>query len=312
MLKTLEMLGLSHSDNCNLCPHNCGINRNIDERGYCNCGIAPLVASVFLHKGEEPVISGTKGICNVFFAHCNMQCKFCQNYQISQNNIEDNSWITSYECVVEKIVSQIDQGVRLLGFVSPSHQISQMVEIIERVKNKGYNPTIVYNSNGYESVETLKMLEGIVDVYLPDFKYYDNEIGKQFSDVPDYFDIASKALKEMYRQKGSTLFLDDDGLVESGIIVRHLVLPNFSDDSVKIIEFIAENISTNIHISLMSQYYPTCNVMNNLLLNRTLDVKEYAMVVDKIEELGFRGWIQELNSQTFYQPDFSRNSPFKE
>lgn len=300
------------TDSCQLCPRLCGVDRLKGQTGYCKCGDQPLISSIFLHKGEEPVISGEKGICNVFFAHCNLRCKFCQNYQISRNDIVDPEWTISYETAVGEIAKQLDNGIRLLGFVSPSHQVYQMVEIINRLSKQGYKPTIVYNSNGYDSVDTLKKLEGVVDVYLPDFKYFDNNLGRMFSDVPNYFDVASKALKEMYRQKGSTLLLDDDGLVESGIVVRHLVLPGCANDSISILEYIANEISTNLHISLMSQYYPTCNVKGNSALDRILTKNEYEKVVDKLEEFGFRGWVQELDSSTFYRPDFSDNTPFND
>ncbi|MHC1704005.1 MAG: 4Fe-4S cluster-binding domain-containing protein [Tenuifilaceae bacterium] len=299
-------------ENCTLCPRECGVNRLLGEKGYCNCNDKPLVSSIFLHKGEEPVISGTKGICNVFFSHCNLRCEYCQNYQISRNHTIDDKWLKNYNDIVDCIANDLDKGVRLLGFVSPTHQTYQMVEIIDRLWQKGYKPTIVYNSNGYDSVETLKKLEGVVDVYLPDFKYYDNSLGRDFSDISNYFEIASLSLKEMYRQKGSTLLLDDFGIVESGIIVRHLVIPGFSDDSISILEFIANEISNNIHISLMSQYYPTSEVIKNQQLKKVLTITEYEKVIAKVEELGFKGWIQDLNSSTFYQPDFSDNSPFKE
>ncbi len=310
-MQKFEMNKIISLENCTLCPRECGVNRHLSEVGYCNCNDKPLVSSIFLHKGEEPVISGTKGICNIFFSHCNLRCEYCQNYQISRNNYTNSKWYLNYEEIIDRITYELDKGVRLLGFVSPTHQTYQMIEIIDRLWLKGYKPTIVYNSNGYDSVETLRKLEGIVDVYLPDFKYYDNNLGENFSDVTKYFEFASLALKEMYRQKGSTLLLDDDGIVESGIIVRHLVLPGYIKDSFKVLEFIANEISNNIHISLMSQYYPIGEVIDNQQLNKFLTLTEYEEVIGKVEELGFKGWIQDLKSSTFYKPDFSDNSPFK-
>ncbi|HCT29416.1 MAG TPA: radical SAM protein, partial [Bacteroidales bacterium] len=208
--------------NCKCCPHNCNVNRTIGEVGICKTNDNPLVASVFLHKGEEPVISGEKGICNVFFAHCNLQCIYCQNYQISKNLSNDKKWKKSIGEVVDEIVSILNIGVKLLGFVSPSHQIKQMLEIIDELQRRGFKPVIVYNSNGYDSVETLKMLDGIVDVYLPDFKYNSNKLAYEYSGVNDYFEVATSALLEMYRQKGSTILLDDDGLIEFQLIHHHL------------------------------------------------------------------------------------------
>ncbi len=295
---------------CKCCPHNCGVDRTKGEFGVCKTGENPLVASVFLHKGEEPLISGEKGICNVFFAHCNLQCIYCQNYQISQNLIVSEKWSKSIDEVVDEIVSILKTGVKILGFVSPSHQIKQMLEIIEVTKQRGFKPIIVYNSNGYDSVSTLKMLDEIVDVYLPDFKYFSNELARKYSGVDDYLEVATSVLVEMYRQKGSVLLLDDDGLIESGVIVRHLVLPGHFEDSIKVLEHVANEVSPFLHISLMSQYYPTSNVNGHRFLAMEVSSEEYYMVVAKIEEIGFKGWIQEVESSKNYQPDFDRKKPF--
>ncbi len=306
------MNSLESNEVCNNCPHQCGVNRGLNEIGFCKTDGQLLVSSIFLHNGEEPVISGTKGICNVFFAHCNLQCIYCQNFQISLNNSFDSLWRMSVEDVVKEIEAQLNVGVNLLGFVSPSHQVPHMLSVIEKLWSKGYKPTIVYNSNGYDSIETLMKLEGVVDVYLPDFKYFSNDLGLKYSGVANYFDIASMALKEMYRQKGSTILLDDEGLVESGIIVRHLVLPGSAEDSIRVLEYIADNISPYLHISLMSQYYPTVKVLNNKNLNRKINREEYERVVQRLEDLGFKGWIQDIESSDSYRPDFNRHTPFGE
>jgi putative pyruvate formate lyase activating enzyme len=212
--------------------------------------------------------------------------------------------------VIEKITAQLDAGVKILGFVSPSHQVPQMLRVVEALWRKGYKPIVVYNSNGYDSVKTLKKLEGVVDVYLPDFKYFSNDLGRKYSGVPDYFEIASAALKEMCRQKGSTILLDDEGLIESGIIVRHLVLPDSADDSIRVLDYIADEISPFLHLSLMSQYYPTDKVSQELLLNRKVRRDEYLKVVKRLEELGFKGWIQDIESSDLYRPDFNDHIPF--
>jgi len=304
------MYPIFNLEECDLCPRKCYVNRVNGELGYCNCSSEPLISSIFLHKGEEPVLSGITGICNVFFAHCNMQCIFCQNYQISCNRVNESNWSHGYEEIVESIVIQLDKGVELLGFVSPTHQVHQMVKIIGMINKRGYSPKIVYNTNCYDSVETLKKLEGIVDIYLPDFKYFDSNLGLQFSDVPDYFEIASLAFREMYRQKGSVLIVNENGIAESGIIVRHLVIPEHSMDSIKVLEFLAESYSNKLHISLMAQYYPIDKMDKTSAINRRLTHSEYSKVLSKVEDIGFRGWVQDIKSAEFYRPDFSNILPF--
>lgn len=280
------------------------------SKGFCKTSATLLVSSVFLHKGEEPVLSGNVGVCNVFFAHCNLQCVYCQNHQISCNAFVSESWEKSVVEVVNLITPLLDSGVRILGFVSPTHQVVQMVEIIEALHQKGYFPTIVYNTNCYESVDTLKELESVVDVYLPDFKYVNNSLGIKYSGVSDYFDVAKQALKEMYRQKGTSLLLGDDGLAEFGLIIRHLVLPSYSAESVELLEFLAYEFSPRLHISLMSQYYPPSGLHLPNSINRVLSKEEYSKVLSKMEILGFRGWAQSMESADCYRPNFNSNSPF--
>lgn len=275
-------------------------------------GSTPLVSSIFPHKGEEPLISGVKGICNVFFAHCNLQCIFCQNHQISRNTRHGKSWLTDTKIIVDEIKSLLDTGIGMLGFVSPSHQVAQMVDIVNSLNKSGYRPTVVYNSNGYDKVETLKKLEGIVDVYLPDLKYYDSALALKFSGVSDYFQVASKAIKEMYRQKGSTLILNNEGLAMFGLIIRHLVLPGHANDSVKLLNFLAEEVSPRLYISLMSQYYPPAGLSLPNELNQNVGIEEYKKVIEVLENLGFRGWIQAMESNQFYRPDFESSKPFTE
>lgn len=307
----MEKQNLFDLTHCNLCPHECYVNR-YTQTGYCQIGANPLVASIFPHKGEEPVISGAKGICNVFFAHCNLQCIFCQNHQISRNTRHGKSWLTDTKIIVDEIKSLLDTGIGMLGFVSPSHQVAQMVDIVNSLNKSGYRPTIVYNSNGYDKVETLKKLEGIVDVYLPDLKYYDSALALKLSGVPDYFQVASKAIKEMYRQKGSTLILNNEGLAEFGMIIRHLVLPGYTKDSIKLLNYLAEEVSTNLYISLMSQYYPPTGLSLPNGLNQHVGIDEYKIVIEVLENIGFRGWIQSMESNRFYRPDFESSTPFFE
>ena len=295
---------------CKLCPRQCGVDR-FRTVGFCGCTDEPLVASVCVHKGEEPVISGSSGICNVFFAHCNLRCVFCQNYQISRNTELANGWMDSYDQIVEQIVKILDTGISTLGFVSPTHQVYQMVQIIGLLNQRGYKPVVVYNSNGYDDVETLKQLENIVDIYLPDFKYSDNNLAISCSSAPNYFYYASMAIREMYRQKGASLITNSNELAEWGLIIRHMVIPGCTDDSIKLLRYIADEISPKIHISLMSQYYPPQGLDLKSNLSRELYADEYEKVMAIFNELELRGWMQELNSSANYRPDFNKITPFK-
>jgi len=302
----------SDLENCNLCPRKCGINRKTVETGWCKTGSGYYISSICIHKGEEPPISGNKGICNVFFAHCNLQCVYCQNFQISDNKISISKFEMNFEEVIFQIIEIMKKGINIIGFVSASHVVPQMIAIIEEINKRGYKPTIVYNSNGYDSVETLKKLENIVNVYLPDFKYFESDLSEKYSLAKNYPEIAQKAIKEMYRQKGSSLHIDDEGYAESGLIIRHLILPNQVENSFKVLNFIAEEISTSVHISLMSQYYPTHNFVKYEKLKRKILKSEYQAVLDEMERLGFyKGFNQELDSTENYRPDFENNHPFE-
>lgn len=304
-----EIDNLSH---CTLCPRNCHANRFSEKLGYCNSDAGFNISSICIHKGEEPVISGTKGICNVFFPHCNLQCIYCQNHDISRNGGHAFSENLSFDEVISRICATLEVTENIVGFVSPSHYIPQMLAIIRGLHQAGKRPVFVYNTNGYDKVETLQMLEGIIDVYLPDFKYMDNSLAFNYSGARNYPEVATAALKEMYRQKGSTLIVNDNGLAESGIIIRHLVLPGAAEQSVKVLELIAEELPVKLHISLMSQYFPTQEVRNHPFLNRTITLPEYTKVVEAFHDLGFyRGWIQDLESHASFRPDFSEDQPFE-
>lgn len=304
---------IEHLSNCTLCPRECGVDRFSAKLGYCRSDAMFRVSSVCVHKGEEPAISGEKGICNIFFPHCNLQCIFCQNAGISRNKTGILPEPLAFRELIGKICSILDQTENIVGFVSPSHYIPQMLAIIRGIRQKGRNPIFVYNTNGYDKVETLRMLEGLIDVYLPDFKYLDSNLSYRYSRAKDYPQVASAALKEMYRQKGSSLILNERGIAESGIIVRHLVLPGAIDQSIEVLRYIADEISMKLNISLMSQYFPTESVREHNQLNRPIYHDEYEKVVDAFHELGFyRGWIQELESHTNYRPDFSKDKPFRD
>jgi putative pyruvate formate lyase activating enzyme len=213
--------------------------------------------------------------------------------------------------IIRDILHILDNNITAIGFVSPSHFIPQMTVIIKILHALGRRPVVVYNSNGYDKVEELKKLEGLVDVYLPDFKYMDEALARRYSDGPNYPDIAKNAIREMYRQKGSTLIVNDQGIAESGLIIRHLVLPGHVENSLKVMDAIASELSPSIHISLMSQYHPNFRVYDDPILGRRLNYSEYKMVVDRMESLGLnRGWIQEMDSAGFYRPDFNNERPF--
>jgi putative pyruvate formate lyase activating enzyme len=216
------------------------------------------------------------------------------------------------EEVIRQVTTILDQGISRVGFVSPSHFIPQVKVIISIIEALGYKPVWVYNSNGYDKAETLRTLEGIIDVYLPDFKYMDHELAWLYSGARDYPEYAGKALKEMFRQKGTALITGEDVTAESGMIVRHLVLPGQVSNSLSVMRFLADEISPRIHVSLMAQYYPTKQVANHPQLGRGLYESEYQQVVDEMENLGmYNGWIQEFESSDFYRPDFNQSHPFE-
>ncbi|MCD6249754.1 MAG: radical SAM protein [candidate division Zixibacteria bacterium] len=299
-------------NNCKGCPRVCGADRTSEQLGYCNSSDAVMISSVCAHRGEEPVISGKSGVCNVFFAHCNLQCVYCQNYQISRNHTSNHA-LKGVDQVIAEIEQVLDQGARGIGFVSPSHYINGMLQIIDSLKKRGHNQRFIFNSNGYDRVKIVRSLAGVIDVYLPDLKYMDEQIGREYSDAPRYPQIATAAIREMFYQKGTNLILDDDGVIESGLIIRHLVLPGHVENSKAVLRWIADELSPSVHISLMSQYYPTPAVRDHPVLGRTLNIDEYEEVIEEFESLGFyRGWVQELDSSHSYKPDFDNSHPFEE
>jgi len=297
---------------CNDCPRECNSERKNRKYGYCNSDNSFQIGSVCIHKGEEPVLGGKDGICNVFFNHCNLQCIYCQNAQISKNHNTNIEYNFTLKEILTIINEHLDKGCNYLGFVSPSHCVQQVIQIINSLHNSGRTPVIVFNSNGYDKVDSLKQLEGLVDIYLPDFKYADDNLALEYSDATHYKETALASINEMYRQKGSVLQQNEDGLAKSGLIIRHLVLPGTIENSKNVLRLIAYEISANIHISLMSQYYPTENVMHHALLNRSLKIEEYEEVINEMEKLGFsKGWVQDIGSAALYQPDFKREHPFE-
>jgi putative pyruvate formate lyase activating enzyme len=297
---------------CTLCPRECSVNRYKESDGYCGTNAGMNISSICIHMGEEPTISGKDGICNVFFAGCNLHCIFCQNHQISQSDALGRDNRIDLKTALDQIEDILSTGISSIGFVSPSHVVPQMKAIIKGLNSRGFYPVTVYNTNSYDSIETIRSLSGLIDVYLPDFKYVTPELAQEYSDALDYPSVALKAIKEMYYQKGSTLRIDDNGKAENGLLIRHLVLPGHSQESISVLETIAEELSPGVHISLMSQYHPTYMVKNHQVLNRPLYKSEYEAVVQATEEMGFRNsWVQDMDSHQNYKPDFHKEHPFE-
>ena len=299
---------------CRLCPRGCGVDRTTGG-GFCGAADTLEVASVCVHRGEEPPLNP---IVNVFFAHCNLQCIYCQNWQISGKGerLKVKGERYSTESLADLIVSHLSPLTShlspLLGLVTASHYAHHIPALIDAVHQRGFTPTVVYNSSGYESVETLRSLEGLVDIYLPDFKYMDTGIAKAYSHAPDYPEVATAALREMIRQVGKGLKVDGNGTAYRGLIVRHLVLPGHVDNSLAILDHLADLVPFGLHLSLMAQYFPPKPGLP-APLNRSVTADEYAVVVARAEELGLTdGWIQELAARDNYRPDFSiTGNPFE-
>lgn len=300
-------------NNCKLCPRQCGADRDDGRTGFCNSASEPSIASICAHKGEEPVLCGDKGVCNLFFAHCNMQCVYCQNFDISRNDTTVCRYNT-ISAIADRIAEVLATTENVLGFVSPSHQAHCIPDILNELHRRGLRPTTIYNTNAYDSAETLRSLEPYIDIYLPDFKYSDNSLAERYSQTPYYFERASQALLEMYRQKGSTLITDDRDVATSGLIIRHLVLPGCVENSKNALRWIAENLSTNVHLSLMAQYYPPKGVENLPdKLGGFVTPEEYDEVRAYSQSLGFhRGWEQELSEKVVYRPHFENNDSFEQ
>jgi putative pyruvate formate lyase activating enzyme len=302
---------LQELDHCMICPRSCRVNRNAGLVGYCGTDAGYQVASVCLHRGEEPPISGPNGICNVFFAGCNLHCVYCQNYQISQRPGRVRNTTSTLEEVTQSIIAILDQGIEAVGFVTPTHFTPQVKAIIRRLNTLGYHPITVYNTSGYDRAEVLREFEELIDVYLPDFKYLDPSIARRFSDAADYPDHVRQSIREMYRQKGSNVVLNDAGMAVTGLIIRHLVLPGQVNDSIRILQWIASELSNRVSLSLMSQYYPTYGVSDHPVLGRRITTAEYQQVLKAFEDLGFTsGWIQHPESADSYTPDFRLENPF--
>ncbi|MBX7060902.1 MAG: radical SAM protein [Pyrinomonadaceae bacterium] len=303
---------------CTVCPKDCGNNRLKDEIAACYSGRLPIVSSYTAHFGEEPCLSGTRGAGNIFFGNCNLRCVYCQNYQISQTWKTQRKNEITVERLAEMMLELEQRGCHNIGFVSPTHFAPQMARAILLATEQGLDLPIIYNTNAYDSVEVLRLLEGLVDVYLPDLKYADSAAGFTYSKVRDYAHFARLAIKEMHRQMGSELVFDADGLLQRGLLIRLLVLPNDIADLEANLRWIRDELSPKTAISLMAQYYATNKAATDdryILLSRRISEREWFEAVSLINELGMEeGFMQEYESAShYYRPDFTDSEePFRD
>lgn len=287
---------------CEICPFRCKVNRLSGQVGRCGCGDKIRVAKYQLHYFEEPCISGKSGSGTVFFSNCNFKCIFCQNYKISQEGKGNEVTIEELANIFLKLQQE---GANNINLVTPTMYAYQIIEAIKLARMNGLNLPIIYNSNGYENVETLRDLRGYVDVYLPDLKYYADELAIKYSKAPNYFEIATKAILEMINQVGLPEF-DENGMIKKGVIIRHLVLPGHIQNSKHILKWLKENVEGKAYVSVMAQYFPTYKAKEDEYLNRKLTRKEYSEIEQYLYLLDIQnGYMQELGKhEEEYVPDF--------
>ncbi|MCD6567138.1 MAG: radical SAM protein [Dehalococcoidia bacterium] len=298
---------------CDVCPRECHVNRKHDERGFCLSGYLPVVSTVCDHHGEEPIISGSRGTGAIFFGHCNMRCTYCQNFQISQDPQHQNSREIDFRALAQQMIYlQEEMHCHNISFISPSHFVPQLVQAVCEAIPMGLNIPLIYNTNAYDSLETLRALDGIIDIYLPDLKYASNVQAEKFSFTCDYVRQARQAIGEMYRQVGDKLTLDSSGLAQRGLIVRHLILPNDIAGSRDSLTWLAGEISPQVTVSIMSQYYPAHLAPQIPELRHRISRSEYLAVLKIVDELKLEnGWIQEMDAAENYLPDFAcKEHPF--
>lgn len=278
-------------ERCEICPHRCKVDRTKNQIGRCKSKDTVKIAKFSIHKFEEPCISGKNGSGTVFFSNCNLSCEFCQNYEISQKGYGKEITI---EELAEIFIKQQENKANNINLVSPTSYAVQIIEAIKLARKKGLNIPIIYNTNGYESISTIKLLKGYIDVYLPDLKYAENDLGKKYSKVENYFEIASSAIKEMYNQVGKIEF-DEEGLIKKGVIIRHLILPNHIENSKKVLSWINSNLPKDIFVSIMAQYFPTYNAKKIKDLNRKITKNEYKRIEEFLYSLDIEnGYIQDI------------------
>lgn len=297
-------------EKCCLCGNFCKANRKDNQIGFCNSGEKAEIASWGKHFGEEPPFALKSGAGAIFFAHCNLKCVYCQNYQISQKKKIDNQIDAEQLCLI--MLELQKQGAQNIDLVSPTHFLPQILKAIYLAKKKGLVLPILYNTNAYESDQAIELLDGIIDIYMPDFKYFDDEIALKYSKVKNYVSAAKNAVKRMYSQVGDFL-VDEDGAAVRGLLIRHLVLPGNLSGSFKVLDFLSNELGNRIGLSIMSQY-AACYKANKIdELNKQVDPKLYNDIVNQVEEYGFKNcWIQDFKSNEIYFPDFKTENVFKD
>lgn len=288
-------------EDCTLCPRRCHVNRRAGQLGYCGQSESLMAARAALHFWEEPCISGTKGSGTVFFSGCSLRCSFCQNYNIAVGRAGQ---VISVSRLADIFLELQEKGAHNINLVTPTHFIPQMITALENAKNRGLAIPVLYNSGGYEEVDSLRLLNGLIDIYLPDLKYYSSELSARFSNAPDYFEKASAAIAEMYRQVGTPVFADT--LMKRGMIVRHLILPGQTKDSKKILRYLHDTYRDDIYVSIMNQYTPLPHVAEISELNRRVTAEEYRRVLLFAERIGIQNGFEQEGSaaEASFIPEF--------
>lgn len=297
---------------CDICPRECGAQRLDGKTGSCHAGLLPIISSFCVHHGEEPVLSGTRGSGTIFLGNCNLRCIYCQNFQISQSPKEQRKNEVTTRVLAERMIYlQNDLGCHNINFVTPSHFVPQIVGAVAEAVSMGLHKPLVYNTSSYDSLETLREIDGIFDIYLADIRYSSDRNARRYSRVRHYVESSREAIREMYRQVGN-LQVDENGIARKGLIIRHLVLPGGIAGSEESLRWLAEEISSEVTVSIMSQYHPSHRARKYPPLNRRITQDEYERVVRLMDELGMaNGWMQGMESHQYYLPDFQRDdTPF--
>jgi putative pyruvate formate lyase activating enzyme len=299
-------------ESCSVCPHNCGNNRLKNDIARCHAGALPIVSSYTPHLGEEPGLGGTRGVGNIFFGNCTLRCVYCQNYEISQSHTHERAHEVPIRRLAAMMLELQDQGVHSIGFVSPSHFVPQIVRAVGLAAEGGLRLPLIYNTNAYDALHVLRLLDGIVDIYLPDLKYADEDLAYAYSGVKGYPRVAREAIAEMFRQVGTELLYNSEGVVRRGLVIRHLVLPNDIAGSTESFRWIRDTFGPMVTVSLMAQYYPAHKGATTPLLDRKIRQSEYDRVLAVLDCQGMeQGWAQEYDAPENYRPEFgNREDPF--